>query len=130
MVSLMKPYRKCFSINSTLHLLAAFVFLFGISATLKADESGFKITSPISGVIEEVFVEVGQSIKKDQILLRFDSRLIDSNLTAAKAKLQAEKLNLEEAKKENERAEELYERTVLSDHDLQKAKIFTVIQKR
>ena len=55
--------------------------------------------------------------------MQFDASLIDSNLTETKSKLDAATLNLSEAKKEFERAEELYDRTVLSEHDLQKAKI-------
>ena len=123
MASQMNPYKKCLSIYNTMHWFAAFVLLVCVCTTVQASDSSFKITSPISGVIDKVHVEVGQSVKKGQLLLEYDTSLIDSNLAAAEAKVHAAKLNLEEAKKENERAQELYDRTVLSDHELQKAKI-------
>ena len=85
-------------------------------------QDGFEITSPVSGVVEKIFVKPGQSVKKGEILLQFDTQLIDSELFVAKAKMTACKQNLSEAEKEYERANELYDRTVLSEHDLQKAK--------
>ena len=86
-------------------------------------QDDFNITSPISGVVDKLFVQPGQSVKKGEILLQFDTLLIDSELSVAKAKMTACRQNLSETEKEYERAKELYDRTVLSEHDLQKAKI-------
>lgn len=83
----------------------------------------FKITSAVSGIIKKVYVEIGQIIKKGDLLLQFDETLINSNLLEAKSMLQLAQINLAESKKEFQRSEELYERTVLSDHDLQNAKV-------
>lgn len=86
-------------------------------------QDGYKITSPITGVINKVHVKNNQSVKKGDVLLSFDSSLIESSLSEVQARLKWSQMNLTEAKNEYERAEELYDRTVLSDHDLQKAKI-------
>lgn len=85
--------------------------------------AGYEITSPITGLVKKVHVTSGQTVKKGELLLEFDSDLIMSNLLAAKAKLSFEQLNQVEAKKEFERAEELYDRTVLSEQELQQAQI-------
>ena len=101
------------------------VFLCLLSLNINAQEtvSGYEITSPVSGVIETIHVQAGKVIKKGDLMLEFDTSLINSNLSEARAELELAKINLSEAKKEYERAEELYDRTVLSEHDLQKAKV-------
>ena len=86
-------------------------------------QSGYKITSPVSGVIKTVNVKPGQMVKKGDLLLEYDDSLIASNLSEVKAKIQLAKLNKVEAKKEFERAEELYDRTVLSEQELQQANV-------
>ncbi|MFK5893957.1 MAG: biotin/lipoyl-binding protein [Pseudomonadota bacterium] len=85
--------------------------------------SGYHISSPVSGVIKKVYVKTGKTVKQGELLLEYDNTLIDSNLAEAKAQINLAKINLSEAKKELERADELYERTVLSEHDLQLAKV-------
>lgn len=83
----------------------------------------FEITSPVSGVIKAVHVQVGKTVKAGELLLEYDDKLIKSDLAEAKAVMELARINIQEAKKELERAEELYDRTVLSEHDLQLAKI-------
>lgn len=99
------------------------IFLMLATHVMASENSDYKITSPLSGVIKNVYVTSGKTIKKGDVLLEFDDTLINSNLFEAQSNLKLAKLNREEAKKEYERAEELYDRTVLSDHDLQQAKI-------
>jgi len=53
----------------------------------------------------------------------FDETLINSKLMSAKSALKLAEINLLEAKKEFQRSQELYECTVLSEHDLQTSKI-------
>ena len=100
------------------------IVLWGITnASAQEKASGFKITSPVSGVVKQVYAQVGKTIKQGDLLLEFDDSLIVSNLAEAKASMKLAKLNRAEAKKELERAEELYDRTVLSEHELQQAKV-------
>ena len=101
-----------------------FLLLFLTSNVCAQDDfSGYKISSPITGIVKAVYVRPGQTVKKGDILIEFDADLIASDLSEAKAKMTLEKLNTSEAKKEFERAEELYDRTVLSEQELQQAKI-------
>ncbi len=83
----------------------------------------YEITSPTSGVVEQIHVIVGKQVAKGDLLLSFDDSLILSNLSEAQATIKLAKLNQIEAKKEQDRAEELYDRTVLSEHDLQQARV-------
>ena len=86
-------------------------------------DNTYKITSPLSGVINQVYIKAGQQIKKGELLLDFDSTLFNSNLAEARANIKLEKFNRSEAKKEFMRAEELYDRTVLSEYELQQARL-------
>lgn len=117
---------KCFDQEATVPfktLMFFFLYLCTSSVYAQNTGSGHAITSPISGVIDAVLVQEGQMVNKGDLLLQFEISLIESNLAEAKALMALAKINLSEAEKELERAEELYDRTVLSEHDLQKAKI-------
>jgi multidrug efflux system membrane fusion protein len=112
--------------NQLTILLTIFLASALFSMTSYAQENNstvYKITSPLTGVIKTVHVKVGQVVKKGDLLLEYDAVLINSDLAAAQAKINMEKFNKSEAKKEFERAEELYDRTVLSEYDLQQAKL-------
>ncbi len=84
----------------------------------------FPISSAISsGVIKTIHVTEGQTVKKGDLLFEFDDRLINSNLEEAQANVRMASLKASEAKKEVERSVELYERTLLSDYDLQQSRV-------
>ncbi|WP_198263789.1 efflux RND transporter periplasmic adaptor subunit [sulfur-oxidizing endosymbiont of Gigantopelta aegis] len=94
-----------------------------MSAYAQEQAMVYKITSPLTGVVKTVYVKAGQVVKKGDLLLEYDASLINSTLAAAQAKINMEAFNKSEAKKELGRAEELYDRTVLSEYDLQQAKL-------
>ncbi len=103
---------------------ALVVFLMmNVNALAEQSSPGFNITSPVSGIINKVFVSEGQMIKKGDLLLEYETSLIKSQLSEVQAKINLTRLNQSEAKKELARAEELYDRTVLSEQELQQAKI-------
>lgn len=77
----------------------------------------------VSGVIETVAVQPGQRVNKDDLLLALDDRYLKARVAKAEAELTESKLANEEGQRELDRANELYDRTVLSDHDLQMAQI-------
>lgn len=80
----------------------------------------------VSGVIDEVMVQPGQEVKQGEKLLKLDQREFRAQLQRAKAMLVRANSLLEEAKREEDRAREMYDRTLLSDHELQKAQIGTL----
>jgi RND family efflux transporter MFP subunit len=81
-----------------------------------------ELGTPVSGVVREVKVNPGMRVDKDQLLVRLDQAVFEAQLAQAKANLSSVQEHYAEAKREENRAQELYDRTVLSDHDLQVAK--------
>jgi RND family efflux transporter MFP subunit len=81
-----------------------------------------ELSVPISGVIQAVYVDVGQKVAKDEKLLQLDDLVMKAKLKQAHSTLISQEAHFKEAEREMKRAQELYDRTVLSDHDLQVAK--------
>lgn len=82
-----------------------------------------EIGTLVSGQVAEVVVQPGQQVKKGDLLVRMDERELKAAEAAAKAGYSKAKALFDEAKREEERSKELYDRTLLSDHELQVAQI-------
>jgi len=80
-----------------------------------------EMSTAVSGTVAKVNVKAGQRVEKGSLLLALDATRFAAGLKQAKAAQRNASFLLAEAKRERERAIELYERTVLSDHDLQQA---------
>lgn len=111
--------------NKKIFLCCLFLLINLIVCDIHAEnsESEINITSAISGIVKTIHVKINQTIKQGELLLEFDETLINSNLLEANAMIKLTQINLLEAKKELERSKELFERTVLSEHDLQVSKV-------
>lgn len=81
-----------------------------------------ELSSAVSGIITRVEVVAGEKVKKDEILTQLSQAFYAAQYNKAKAVRESEKEELAEAKRELDRALELYERTVLAEHELQMAK--------
>ncbi|WP_457675054.1 hypothetical protein [Thiolapillus sp.] len=77
----------------------------------------------VSGVVDEVRVHKGQQVRAGEILVVLDQREFRARLRRARALSARAAALLAEARREEERAQELYDRGLLSDHELQKAQI-------
>lgn len=66
------------------------------------------LASEISGVIEEIFVNEGDKIQKNQALARLNSDLLNTEITIKKALLQQAQALLKKSTKDFKRYEELY----------------------
>jgi len=86
-------------------------------------EKKITLSTPLSGVVREVLVDRGEQVTAGTVLMRLDQRVYKAELEAMSAEVAAQLLDEQEARKEKERADELYERTVLSDTALQQAYI-------
>ena len=73
--------------------------------------------TPITGIISNVAVRPGQRVKAGDLLLTLDSRGYQAEVARWEASLKKARLDKEEAEREVERAMDLYDRTLLSDHD-------------
>ncbi len=81
------------------------------------------LSTPLSGVVASVPVKQGERVKKGQLLLALEQGALRARVAQRQAELKYRELMRTEATKELERAEELYARTLLADHDLDTAKI-------
>ncbi len=81
------------------------------------------MSTPVSGVVVEVDAQVGKRVEKGQLLLRLDDRARRAQVGALKAASKSAENNRDESKRELERTQELYDRTLISDHELELAKI-------
>ncbi|MGB0712775.1 MAG: efflux RND transporter periplasmic adaptor subunit [Gammaproteobacteria bacterium] len=86
-------------------------------------ENRVELATTVSGVVKDIKVRVGERVKRGDALVVLDSREFHARLKAAKGRVTGAKPAFEEAQRESERALDLYDRTVLSDHELQKAQI-------
>ena len=81
-----------------------------------------ELGTPVSGIIKSIAVETGDRVEKDALLIKLDDRNFVAALNKARASVKDLNERRIEAKRELDRAQELYKRPVLSDHDLQTAK--------
>jgi RND family efflux transporter MFP subunit len=81
------------------------------------------LATPRSGMVSEVLVSPGDRVAGGALLARLEMRGVRARLAAAQAALDEARAAMEEAERERDRTRELYDRTLLSDHDLQMAQI-------
>ena len=81
------------------------------------------LSVPVSGVVEAINVVPGQRVAKGTVLLSLDKRPFQYRLRSAKSRQAQFAPGRDEARNELHRAEELYDRTVLSQVELDQAKI-------
>lgn len=84
-------------------------------------ERRVELSTPVQGVISEVRAHAGQRVDAGDVLVQLDDRGFRADVAKATSRLKSMASIRKEARREKERAEELYDRTVLSDHELQVA---------
>lgn len=77
----------------------------------------------VSGVVSEVHVAPGQAVKQGDKLVSLDQRGFKSQVGRRNAEVVHTQALLQEAKREDDRAIELYDRTVLSDFERNQAAV-------
>ncbi len=78
-----------------------------------------ELSSLVSGRIARIPVVQGERVARGTLLLEFEQRAIAARLQAARVRLKFVRETRQEARRELERSLELYERTLLSDHEKQ-----------
>ncbi|MBN4079246.1 efflux RND transporter periplasmic adaptor subunit [Beggiatoa alba] len=81
------------------------------------------LSTPVSGVVETVHVAAGDFVKKGAVLMALDDRILRACRLAHSAELKRAKNDRDEAERELGRTQELYDRTLISVHDLELAVI-------
>lgn len=79
--------------------------------------------TPTSGVVAVVNAGVGDFVKRGSVLMTLDSRSQQADVLAQRAGLKRAENDLAEAGRELQRTQELYDRTLLSNHELEVAVI-------
>jgi multidrug efflux system membrane fusion protein len=82
-----------------------------------------KLSTSVSGVVAKVTVQPGDRVTQDEVLLQLDNAVMKANLEKAKADVEYNQRLFKEAERELDRNQQLYDRTVLSDHELETAHI-------
>ena len=106
-------------------MLLLFPALWAATATGTPPDQGRELAlgTLVSGVVAEVKVREGQQVKAGDVLIVLDQREFRARLDSARAVASRARALFAEALREEERAQELYDRGLLSDHELQKAQI-------
>ena len=81
-----------------------------------------ELAMPVSGVIRKVSVNVGDRVKKNTSLLELDDRAYRAAVSKARAAIKDLDEGQKEASRELERAQQLFDGTMLSEHELQMVK--------
>ena len=76
-----------------------------------------ELGSTLSGTVATVSVRPGQRVNRGEPLVDLDARALKAAVAAAKAQVEARRLEGQEADRELERALDLYDRTLLSEHE-------------
>lgn len=93
-----------------------------IPATLQWSQR-VELSTPVSGVVQAVNVEVGDLVKKGQVLLTLDSTTYQARVTGDQSEITRLNAEAEEAKRDLDRVQELYARTVVSATELDQARL-------
>lgn len=81
------------------------------------------VGTPVSGRVVRVPAEVGERVDAGQILVDLDPRPFQIAVTRARVQVAGAEPRRAEAERERDRAEELYDQTLLSDHERELARI-------
>lgn len=81
------------------------------------------LSSPVTGVVDKVEVGAGDSVPKGQILVQYEQEVLQSRVNNLVAQLETARKMRNEAEAEYVRAQEMYKQSMLSEHDLQLAKL-------
>lgn len=103
--------------------LPAFALSVAFAATPLMAADSVRLSTPVAGVVAEVFVQPGARVKKGEKLLALDNTRYQAGLAQAEAARTRLKLEAEEADKDLKRTEELYARGVGSTTELDAAKL-------
>lgn len=82
-----------------------------------------ELSTPVSGAVQAVNVEVGDLVKKGQVLLTLDSALYQAKVAESRAVLSRQNDDAAESRRDLDRVQELYNRTVISTTELDQAKL-------
>jgi HlyD family secretion protein len=82
-----------------------------------------EIKPQVSGIVEEIYIEAGNMVKKGDVLAKVNIIPDMVNLNSAESRVNRAKLNFEDAKINFDRQTSLFEKDVISKEEYQKAQL-------
>lgn len=82
-----------------------------------------KIASETSGVVKKISFEVGQKVKKDEVLIQIDSDILDAQIKASQSAVNMYEVQLKNAKKNYDRFSALIEKKSISQKVFDDSKV-------
>jgi RND family efflux transporter MFP subunit len=113
---------KIWIVIFTTALIPQTVWAADIQATLQWSQR-VELSTPVSGVVQSVNVDLGDLVKKGQVLLTLDNTTYRARVEENQSEITRLNAEMEEAKRNLDRVQELYQRTVVSTTDLDQAKL-------
>ena len=83
-----------------------------------------EVSSEVTGLVEKVLVEKGDQVQEGDILVRLDTKLLDSDIALKKTRISQNELRMENTRKHFNRLEALYKESGVSEKDYDDA-LFT-----
>ena len=80
------------------------------------------VGTQVTGIIDKLYVDYNDTVKKGQLLAEIEKTLLDSELKSADASMASAKANYEYAKKNYERDKALHNEQLISDYEFQTSK--------
>ncbi|NLL14810.1 MAG: efflux RND transporter periplasmic adaptor subunit [Fibrobacter sp.] len=81
-----------------------------------------QISSSINGIVQQLMVKEGQEVKKGDLLLQIDPSEFRAQVRRAQAGLEVAQANLEQARSQWKRAEQLYKSNLISKQEYESAR--------
>jgi len=113
---------KIWMVIFTAALIPQTVWAADIQATLQWSQR-VELSTTVSGVVQKVNVAVGDLVKRGQVLLSLDSTTYRARVEENQSEITRLNAEVEEAKRNLDRVQELYQRTVVSTTDLDQANL-------
>lgn len=82
-----------------------------------------ELSAPVSGVVHAVNVEIGDQVKKGQVLLTLDAAIYRAKVSESRATITRLAAEAVEAKRDFERVQELHARTVVATAELDQSRL-------
>lgn len=82
-----------------------------------------ELALPVSGVVKEVGVEAGQRVRKGAPLVVLDNQAYQARVAESRAVLARHREEAAEAKRDLDRVQELYDRTIIATTELDQARL-------
>ena len=79
------------------------------------------LSTPVSGVVQSVQANVGERVKQRQVLAVLDATVYQAGVAESQANIARAKVEEQDAKRNLDRVQELYKRTVISTSELETA---------